>query len=107
MLGRMLRLSAVFLFLLLNGSPPHARAAELRALPDTVDGNLIEFNDNGAWTWYSDERAVVDTSRRELIIGSVACEAGTGGEARAGDVECVIRSEERRVGKEGGWEAGV
>ena len=27
---------------------------------DQVSGNLIQFNDNGAWCWYQDERAVID-----------------------------------------------
>ncbi len=28
---------------------------------DQVNGNLIQFSDNGAWCWYQDERSVVDT----------------------------------------------
>src|ERR1043166_8024926 len=56
-------------------------------LPDVVNGNLIQFNDNGAWTWYSDERAIVDAKRRMLLIGSDACAAGTGGISRTGNVE--------------------
>jgi len=36
---------------------------------DLVKGNLIQFNDNGAWCWYQDERAVVDTMSGRLIVG--------------------------------------
>jgi len=35
-----------------------------------VDGTLIEFKNDAAWCWFQDERAVVDTSRGRLIIGS-------------------------------------
>lgn len=57
---------------------------------DIVNGNLILFNDNGAWCWYQDERAVVDTLKGKLIIGSDASSKGVGGSAREGDVEATI-----------------
>jgi hypothetical protein len=57
---------------------------------DIVHGNLIQFNDNGAWCWYQDERAVVDTTGGKLIIGSDASNNGVGGAPRDGDVEAVI-----------------
>jgi hypothetical protein len=34
---------------------------------DLVDGNLIQFNDNGAWCWYPDEWAVVDTCTFDIL----------------------------------------
>ena len=34
-----------------------------------VVGKMIQLNDNGAWSWFMDERAIVDGGR--LIIGSV------------------------------------
>ena len=37
-----------------------------------VNGELLEFNDNGGWCWYQDERVIVDQETGELIIGSVA-----------------------------------
>jgi hypothetical protein len=37
---------------------------------DIVNGNLIQFNSNGAWCWYQDERAVIDVSQNKIIIGS-------------------------------------
>jgi len=52
---------------------------------DAVAGKLIQFNDNGGWCWYQDERAVVDTKGGKLVIGSVA---GTG--SRVGNIEAVI-----------------
>jgi hypothetical protein len=36
------------------GSPSFGQDA-----PDRVNGNLIQFNDNGAWCWYQDERGGV------------------------------------------------
>ncbi len=37
--------------------------------PNYVAGKLIELNDNGAWSWFMDERAIVDDGK--LIVGSV------------------------------------
>lgn len=34
-----------------------------------VKGTLIELNDNGAWSWFMDERAIIE--RDQLIVGSV------------------------------------
>jgi len=52
---------------------------------DAVAGTLITFNDNGAWCWYQDERAVVDTKNNKLVIGSVAS-----GGSRNGAIEAVV-----------------
>jgi hypothetical protein len=57
---------------------------------DVVSGNLIQFNDNGAWCWYQDERAVVDIVGGKLIIGSDASGSGVGGSSRSGNIEAVI-----------------
>jgi hypothetical protein len=32
---------------------------------DIVEGNLIQFNDNGFWCWYQDERAVIDVNNNK------------------------------------------
>ncbi len=61
-----------------------------REAHDLVNGNLIQFNDNGAWCWYQDERAVVDTVGGKLIIGSDASGLGVGGSSRNGNIEVVI-----------------
>jgi hypothetical protein len=57
------------------------------AAVNDVAGDLIVFNDNGAWSWFEDERAIVDTAARQIVVGSVANGNGTGGLARHGDVE--------------------
>ena len=49
----------------------------------------IVLNDNGAWSWFEDERAVVDITAGKLLVSSVASADGTGGETRAGNVEVV------------------
>jgi hypothetical protein len=67
-----------------------AARADLALPPDLVRGNLVQFNDNGNWTWYSDERSVIDAVRGDLIVGSDASPAGMGGSGRAGNVETVI-----------------
>jgi hypothetical protein len=36
-----------------------------------VNGNLIQFDGSGAWTWYSDERAVVDPNNGHVLVNSV------------------------------------
>jgi hypothetical protein len=72
------------------GTPPVAPTLALP--PDLVMGNLLQFNDNGNWTWYCDERSVVDAARGNLIVGSDASPAGMGGSARSGDIETVIYS---------------
>src|SRR5437867_9041522 len=43
------------------------RAADLPT--NYVAGHLIQLNDNGAWSWFMDERAIVDEGK--LIVGSV------------------------------------
>ncbi|MDQ3439484.1 MAG: BNR repeat-containing protein [Planctomycetota bacterium] len=52
-----------------------------------VDGNLVRFNDNGAWSWFEDERAIIDNGR--IIVSSIANGGGVNGAARAGDVDVV------------------
>ena len=59
--------------------------------PDRVagSGQVILFNDNGAWSWFEDERAVIDPATGTLLVSSVANAAGFGGAARDGNVEVV------------------
>src|SRR4051812_22193434 len=52
-----------------------------------VAGTLYTLNDNGGWSWFEDERAIVDTTANKLIVSSVGNASGTGGAARDGDVE--------------------
>ena len=47
--------------------------------------DIIQFNDNGGWCWYQDERALVDAKNGKFVIGSVAS-----GGSRNSDQEVVI-----------------
>lgn len=38
---------------------------------DNVAGNLINFDNDGYWSWYMDERAIIDPANGKLLIGSV------------------------------------
>jgi hypothetical protein len=49
----------------------------------------VVLNDNGAWSWFEDERAVIHSSTGTLLVSSVANAAGSGGMARHGNVEVV------------------
>lgn len=57
---------------------------------DQVKGNLMQFNDNGAWCWYQDERTVIDTAGHTLVLGSDASGSGLGGSTRNGVIDAVI-----------------
>lgn len=55
-----------------------------------VGGPLFQLNDNGAWSWFEDERAIVDPnagSAGKIIFSSVANASGVGGASRNADVE--------------------
>lgn len=58
-------------------------------LDDHVAGDLVVFNDNGAWCWYQDQRAIVDPENGKLLVGSVAVSEGIDGKERGGDVDVV------------------
>ena len=51
---------------------------------------VIVLNDNGAWSWFEDERAVVDPVTGTLVVSSVADGSGTGGMTRDGNVEVAV-----------------
>jgi hypothetical protein len=50
---------------------------------------IVVLNDNGSWSWFEDERAVIDERAGTLVVSSVADASGTGGAARDGNVEVV------------------
>ncbi|WP_100444074.1 BNR-4 repeat-containing protein [Glycomyces xiaoerkulensis] len=50
----------------------------------------LVVNDNGAWCWFQDERALVDPLTQQLVVGSIAAPEGPGGESRAGNVELTV-----------------
>src|SRR5208283_4786693 len=64
-----------------------AVAAQPAGAAPGVAGDLIVFNDNGAWCWYQDERVIVDKSAGALLVASVAAGEGVDGRDRAGDVD--------------------
>lgn len=60
---------------ILAGLPNSAAQQLLNApalQPNRVEGNLVLLNDNGAWSWYQDERAIIDPSSGSLLVSSVA-----------------------------------
>lgn len=54
-----------------------------------VAGELIVFNDNGAWSWFEGERVIFDSGRGTILLSSVANEHGSRGVSRKGDVDVV------------------
>lgn len=64
-------------------------AGATAAAVDYVDGNLILFNDNGAWSWYQDERAIVDQKTGRLLISSVAASLRFDKDSRDGNVDLI------------------
>jgi hypothetical protein len=66
-----------------GGSGPAACPA-LPTAPVAAN-DVIQFNDNGGWCWYQDERALVDTKNGKFVIGSVAS-----GGSRDSDQEVVV-----------------
>lgn len=69
------------------GASTLGMAATTSPAADWVSGKLIVFNDDGAWCWYQDERAIIDPSNGLLLIGSVAAGEGPAGPARRGNIE--------------------
>lgn len=69
-----------------RGSPEAAEHACVPG-PDQVAGNLIMLDDNGAWSWFQDERAIVDTVGERLVFSAVANGLGHGGAQRDADVD--------------------
>ncbi|MFK0003220.1 BNR-4 repeat-containing protein [Paenarthrobacter sp. NPDC090522] len=50
----------------------------------------LVLNNNGAWCWFQDERALIDPANNTLLIGSVAAPPGQGGEERGGNIELAV-----------------
>ncbi len=68
-----------------NGPPP------IVIVPaDLVGGNLVQFDDNGIWTWYSDERTVIDTNENKIVAGCVENGSGLGGIPRDGNINVTV-----------------
>jgi hypothetical protein len=61
--------------------------------PDTFPagwtrGEVTVFNENGGWTWYNDERVVVDVEGGKLVVGSAASSASS--QTQNTNIEVVI-----------------
>jgi hypothetical protein len=59
---------------------------------DLVGGNLVQFDDNGIWTWYSDEWA--ETS---LIDGKIAFRERSGGNTDAPNWPTFLKFADRYI----------
>jgi hypothetical protein len=64
---------------------------------DRVRGTLIQLSDNGAWSWFQDERAVIDPAAGKLVVGASANRFGVGGRPRDGDID--VTSFDLRTGR--------
>lgn len=64
-----------------------ATAAVLDARAQSVADEPRVINPNGGWSWFGDERAVIDAQRGVLYVGSLANQRGAGGVDRDGDVD--------------------
>jgi hypothetical protein len=71
-----------------TASPVHLSPAPKQPA-DQIAGNLITFNDNGAWCWYQDRRVIIDPANQTMLISSIADSAGADGARRTGNVELV------------------
>jgi putative BNR repeat neuraminidase len=68
-----------------------ARATDTADLPvNYVAGSVIPLNDNGAWSWFMDERVIVHEGK--LIVGSVRAvgDFRNAGDADWGNVEVAV-----------------
>src|SRR3972149_4410061 len=54
---------------------------------DDVAAGMITLNDNGGWSCFEDERAIVDAAHNQLLVSSVDNGSGTGGAERSGDID--------------------
>jgi hypothetical protein len=67
-------------------TPPGSATAHATATFTSIAEPLL-INDNGGWSWFEDERAVVDPDQCTLLVSSVANASGSGGEFRSGNIE--------------------
>jgi hypothetical protein len=84
--GALLRLcSSLFVCVLVCADT--ASAQEM----NQIAGEMFTLNTNGAWSWYMDERVIVDPTNGRILASSVADASGTGAAARDGDIDVVSR----------------
>ncbi|TWU00271.1 hypothetical protein Pla108_12190 [Botrimarina colliarenosi] len=56
---------------------------------DIVHGNLIQFDSDGNWTWYTDERTIVDPNNGHVLVNSVGFDETVQGGGYPGNVDVV------------------
>jgi hypothetical protein len=57
---------------------PYTPPEDPATFPDGwTSGEITVFNDNGGWTWYNDERVVVDVEAGKIIVSSAASSASS------------------------------
>ena len=69
-------------------APTSCRPPPPSAPSGLVNGNLIQFDSEGAWTWYTDERAIVDPNNGHVLVNSVGFSPTVGG-GSPGNVDVV------------------
>lgn len=67
----------------LAGPPPP------EMIGDIVHGNLIQMDSDGNWTWYTDERAIVNPSNGRVLVNSVGFDETVQGGGYPGNVDVV------------------
>jgi len=63
-----------------SGTPtcPYTPPDEPDSYPENwTSSELTVFNNNGGWTWYNDERVVVDAEGGKIVVGSAASSASS------------------------------
>lgn len=80
------RFRATLLGILAAGS---CQLADPVRAANEVAAETFLLNDNGAWSWFEDERVIIDPVGGKLIASSVADESGAGGATRGGDIDVV------------------
>jgi hypothetical protein len=69
------------------GTCPYTPPADPMPFPaDWTRGEVTVFNDNGGWTWYNDERVVVDAAAGKIVVSSAASSASSQTANRSIDV---------------------
>lgn len=56
---------------------------------DDVARGMITLNDNAGWSWFEDERAIINPVSGELLVSSAASFGGPNGGVRSGDIDIV------------------
>jgi len=66
---------------------PYTAPTDPATFPENwTAGEVTQFNDNGGWTWYNDERVVVDAEGGKIVVSSAASSASSQTQNRSIDV---------------------